>query len=84
MRLFNMGVEADKDGGETDERVKCGNELRHLRHLHAVRDEVTENGSASQHHQHDEPVADIRSKDSRNDGESHTVMPYHTARLALS
>ncbi len=72
MRFFDMGVEADEDGCQTDEGMECGHELRHFRHLHAACHEVAENRPACQHHQHDEPVADIRSENRSDDRERHS------------
>lgn len=71
MRFLDMGVEADEDGGQTDKGVKCCNKLRHLGHLHAVCDEVAENGATRQHQKYDEPVADIRSEDRGDNGKTH-------------
>ena len=68
---FDLGIVADEHGGEADEGVECRNQLRHLGHLNAARDIVAEHGTAGDHQQDDEPVADIRSKDGRGDGKAH-------------
>ncbi len=70
------GVEADENGGKTDEGVKGRHKLRHFGHLHAACDEVAEDGAAGQHQEHDEPLpdalADFRTEDGGDDGEAHS------------
>jgi hypothetical protein len=52
-----MGVEADEDRGQTDERVHRGDQLRHLGHLHAVGDMVADGAAGRDQDERHEPEA---------------------------
>jgi hypothetical protein len=51
---FDIGIEADEDGGQTDKAVQRRHKLRHFRHLDAHGDDPAQDG-ADQQHQGDQP-----------------------------
>ena len=81
---FEMRIEADENGGETDEGMQRRNELRHLRHLHLHRDLPTDDGCDREHDEDEPEIAAARPDTVGNTASAMPTIPYQTARLALS
>ena len=68
---FDIGVEADEDGGQTDKAVQRRHKLRHFRHLDAHGDDPAQN-RADQQHQNDQPqMGHAGAKDGGPHGQRH-------------
>ena len=61
--------DGDEHGGEADERVHRRDQLRHLRHLHAMRDEPADDAADRERAEGD--VDTLGDREGRQDGERH-------------
>ena len=68
---FDMGVEADEHRRQTDEAVHRRHQLRHLGHLHPLRDHIADPAAKADHDQACKPVARARPHQGRDNRKAH-------------